>query len=280
MVGDEDAENTIGGEDVDVVSVGGEGSDEEVTADWYGEADDRSLESGSAYRPAGAPLDRPRGVLSQRDREYLVGESDIEPKTQSERNVRGTIRERVKNALLDFTLLLHHLPPRDRKQIFDSPDRGVRTGIADALGFLYHETEPTRHNFERLLQMGIDHGETAALAREGYSTPARNFRDYYNVDLQVEQVSGTVNPPGTLKEIGKEIERGNAGRLTAAEIRAFFEYYAYADEFDPKLPALVFQSLAQGIDAARRPRESTKEMRESVNTSIEDWENMDGTDEE
>jgi hypothetical protein len=89
-----------------------------------------------------------------------------------------------------------------------------------------------------------------------------------------------VNPPDTLKEIGKEIERGNAGRLTAAEIRAFFEYYAYADEFDPELPALVFQSLAQGIDAARRPRESTKEMRESVNTSIEDWEDMDDTDEE
>ena len=279
MVEDEDGENTTGGKDVDVTSVGEEGSDKEATADWDGEGDDRSLESESAHRPAGRPLDRPRGVLSQRDREYLVGESDIEPKTQSERNVRGTIRERVKNALLDFTLLLSHLPPRDRRQIFDSSDREMKIGIAYTLGFLYHETEPTRYNFEDLLQLGIDHEEVAALRREGYSLEARMFRDRYDVDLQVERVSGVENP-FALQKIGEEIQKGNAERLTPPEIRAFFDYYAYADEFDPELPSLVFKTLIQDVDAARRPRESSKNMSEWSNSSLDEWEETDDADKE
>ncbi|WP_251342813.1 hypothetical protein [Haloplanus halophilus] len=50
-------------------------------------------------------VDRDRGILTQGDREYLAGESSIDPKSQSERNARSRIRNRVRNGLLDFRYL-------------------------------------------------------------------------------------------------------------------------------------------------------------------------------
>ena len=223
------------------------------TPDWYGEADESALESGVAYPPPGSPVTRPRGILSQRDREYLVGTSDIEQKTQKERNIRGDIRTRVKHALIDFTLLMNHLSPRDRQQIFDSRHAGIRDGIADALGFLYHETAPPRYDFEELLAMGIDRGGKVSLRREGYS-PLNSLlsRDYYNVDLQVERVSPK-NPRKSLGEIGDMLEDGDVGDLTPAEMRMFLDYYMKADDFDPQVPATIREEMsrrAQGWESA------------------------------
>lgn len=244
--GDEDTGESLedkgwieGVEDLDVVPV----------QDWYGDADDHSLESGVAYQPPGSPVTRPRGILSQRDREYLVGESDIEQKTQKERNVRGDIRTRVKHALIDFTLLMNYLSPRDRQQIFDSRHIGIRDGIADALGFLYHETAPTHYDFEELLAMGIDRGAKVSLRqkgrREGYS-PYKSLvrRDYYNVDLQVERVSPK-NPQKRLGEIGEILEDGDLSDLTPAEIRMFLNYYMKADDFDPQTPAEIQEEMSR-----------------------------------
>jgi len=39
--------------------------------------------------------DRPRGILSKADRRLLTGESDIDAKSQQERNARARIRERI-----------------------------------------------------------------------------------------------------------------------------------------------------------------------------------------
>ena len=81
-------------------------------------------------------------------------------------------------------------------------------------------------------------------------------------------------------KIGGEIQKGNAEKLTPPEIRAFFDYYAYADEFDPELPSLVFKTLAQDVDAARRSREKGKTMSEWSNSSLDEWEDTDNADEE
>lgn len=83
--------------------------------------------------------DRPRGILSPADRKFLLGEADLESE-QSRYDARYRIRRRVRNALLDFTLLLEHLEARDRDQVFDPPaDRreAVTDGVVDALAFLY-----------------------------------------------------------------------------------------------------------------------------------------------
>lgn len=66
-----------------------------------------------------AHLERERGILSQRDRGYLLGVADIDPGTPHERNVRREIRQRIENSLLDFSLLIEYLEERDREQVFN-----------------------------------------------------------------------------------------------------------------------------------------------------------------
>lgn len=56
---------------------------------------------------------RPRGILNERERDYLLGKADIEPRTQTERDIRATMRTRVRHAIYDFALLFDHLEDRD-----------------------------------------------------------------------------------------------------------------------------------------------------------------------
>jgi hypothetical protein len=62
---------------------------------------------------------RDRGVLTERDREILVGESG-EDLNQNALNQRFySIRNRIENSVLDFHLLAQHLPLTDLRQLFE-----------------------------------------------------------------------------------------------------------------------------------------------------------------
>jgi len=79
--------------------------------------------------------DRGRGILTQNDREYLMGQKEIEG--QDERNTRYRIRQRVVQSLLDLALL-DNLKPDDVTRIFSDErlsDIQVRRG-AMAIPFL------------------------------------------------------------------------------------------------------------------------------------------------
>ena len=54
--------------------------------------------------------ERSVGILTEGQREYLRGDKEFEH-AQSERDMRYKIRERIKNALLDFEILVEHLEP-------------------------------------------------------------------------------------------------------------------------------------------------------------------------
>lgn len=73
--------------------------------------------------------DRPRGILSKSDRRVLVGESDIEPKSQQERNARARIRERIGAGLRDFELLADpvYLEDRDLESVRAPADTHTET---------------------------------------------------------------------------------------------------------------------------------------------------------
>lgn len=70
--------------------------------------------------------DRPQGLLNRRHRRYLLGESDIEPRTQTERDARRTIRQRLYNGLLDFVLVYRHLGSRDIDMAIGDLDTDAR----------------------------------------------------------------------------------------------------------------------------------------------------------
>lgn len=86
--------------------------------------------------------DRPRALFSPRDRRYLTGEMDVTPHTQQDREIRGDLRERMWNGLLDFVLLYNHVEERDVAQSIGEPgsadlELARDGGIACVLALLF-----------------------------------------------------------------------------------------------------------------------------------------------
>jgi hypothetical protein len=102
--------------------------------------------------------DRKRGILSRSDREYFLNEGeDIAPASQSERNVRSRIRNRIVNALLDAYLIDEHLEDRDLEQVSDRLDTEMVEAIHGLLALLLRLAEETNSEFEDWLEGGFTH---------------------------------------------------------------------------------------------------------------------------
>ena len=61
-------------------------------------------------------------LLTPGQRDYLRGESDIEPGSANERAVRNRIRNRLRQSISDLAIINEHLEPRDLEQAFDLID--------------------------------------------------------------------------------------------------------------------------------------------------------------
>lgn len=83
-----------------------------------------------AYR-----VDRPRGCLTERDRKYILGLSEVEEQSQYEREIRRDIRNRMWEGLLDLAFI-PFLDDRDKKQIFDAEDMTLEETEAQSKAFL------------------------------------------------------------------------------------------------------------------------------------------------
>jgi glycerophosphoryl diester phosphodiesterase len=110
-------------------------------------------------------VDRSRGILSPRDRRYLLGEADVSSSSQEERNIRAAIRDRLANAILDFSLLFQHMEDRDRRQVFDKlmgerpPSNAdfviMPRGVVHAIALFYLEHRSTEE-FESTILDALD----------------------------------------------------------------------------------------------------------------------------
>lgn len=101
--------------------------------------------------------ERGRGILTPQDREFLRGERE-HISQGSKYNTRRRIRERIEDAILDFSLLLDEFDDRDRERVFgprkrfvptdehedvinirpeESVDPAMRRALIDAVAFLY-----------------------------------------------------------------------------------------------------------------------------------------------
>lgn len=79
--------------------------------------------------------DRKRGILTKKDREYLLGE--YQPTGQDRRNIRYRIRQRIKHALLDIQLLSSRIEYEELEQIVNNYGVGYHILIMDLLTFVY-----------------------------------------------------------------------------------------------------------------------------------------------
>ncbi|WP_227352844.1 hypothetical protein [Haladaptatus salinisoli] len=107
--------------------------------------------------------ERKRGILSRADRAYLRGEADL-ASTQSERNARARIRDRIHDSVLDFELLVECLSERDRELVFEKRFENADgteafDALVSAVSFLYRAIEDTGLEFETVLHEGINVAE-------------------------------------------------------------------------------------------------------------------------
>lgn len=159
-------------------------------------------ESRGEYDPFN--LDRDRGVLTTADRKYLCGESEIEPQTHSERRARERIRNRVKNAVLDFKILLRHFEDRDR-ELIAYEDGNLKPAFAKApafpIGFMFYLSKAEIPWFTQDVETGVEQ----ALARFGWLGSAE-------CDLEI-------TPEEKISDISDERIEENLKTLTRKQLR-------------------------------------------------------------
>jgi hypothetical protein len=153
--------------------------------------------------------DRPRGVLTPADREFLRGER--EGTEGSRYNIRRRIRQRIADAILDFSLLFDGLPKRDVEQLIDPEDGNgdeLRDALCDVNAFLWHatttyedENRGFRPGYENLVEVGIEKA-----IRESTDNEAR-------VTLEVEEIE----PPPAPEYLYERLDDGKYGDLTDRE---------------------------------------------------------------
>lgn len=67
-------------------------------------------------------VDRDRGILTKRDRQFLRGNLDEELNDNQRYQKRYQIRQRIRNAMFDFHILYRALPRRDISMLWDGTD--------------------------------------------------------------------------------------------------------------------------------------------------------------
>lgn len=105
---------------------------------------------------------RYRGVLTPKDEEFLLGEEELD--ANARRNARFRMRERIKNNVRDFQVLLEQLPESDREQIFTDLIESDTESLESLLSFIYLGTKdftsPSASStpnplFERLVERAV-----------------------------------------------------------------------------------------------------------------------------
>ena len=142
----------------------------DLGSNWLTMADDRDIPGDELFTgvedvdddrelgPILTPEDRPRGILSPTDREYLCGHKEY-AQPQTDANRRQAIRERVVNGLKDFALLSVLLEPGEREKVFaELGQEETDEALASMVAFAYLGVEGDRHRFETCLEHGILQG--------------------------------------------------------------------------------------------------------------------------
>ena len=194
-----------------------------------------------------ADPERPRGILTPSDREFLLGRK-TDYTEHSRKQKRNRIRRRVRNAILDFSILFEHLEDRDRDTVFDpdAEDREAYTrGITDMLAFLHLGTMGYYTPFKDMLSRGVGKAEQRLTGS-----------DYRMVTVKFD-----VDPVGQIdvEEVVEKLENEEFAQLTDEELRAFVRLLTMSDAF---VPAAVQEIIEDNVDEFVRRVDGAAEARE------------------
>lgn len=176
------------------------------------------------YKYAGDPRGRQSGLLTYDDREYLLGQKSLSEAVEAQSRQR--LRDRVRNGLLDFELLLGEMEERDVSTIFSQMTEPpwpreediseVYWGTKFALAFLYQSVE--RHapaDFATTLEDAIELAEKGQL---GESESSHYGRAEVTVDIDIDRIIEGADPRVALQKLR------NGDSLTDHEIAALVRY--------------------------------------------------------
>lgn len=190
------------------------------------------------YQPEKDNLDRPRGILSPADREYLLSDkSGYSHQAQYKRN--KVIKERIINALLDFTIIENYLNEDMREEVFEHFDANklfdddvkLETSethhvscLTNIIAFIYRETKE-QTGVHPPFAMSLEHGIT-----RGEFEPGTTYYGRHKVNISFEKLpEQRVN----VESIIDRIEHGAFESLSEQEMRAIIEIMARSDSADP-----------------------------------------------
>ena len=153
-------------------------------------------------------------LLTENQRKYLTGESDIEAKSAQERAIRARIRNRLYQSVLDLGLLQQHLEHRDLAKAFEDPSgtlisATIHDNINSALGLLLEGAIENRDGdiesvgqTEEILEDVLEEALTIMYLSRGQSV------DQAHVSLDVD-----------LSESLDEMAQEDLGQLRPEELR-------------------------------------------------------------
>lgn len=141
--------------------------------------------------------DRPRGFLTPDDRDYIRNDREYGTRQQHS-NKRRTIRERIKNGILDFPVV-HRFDWGQRQRIYADVEykSGLYRGLVAAVAVAYHvaETGTGDVDFEDLIEDGVRQGiETLRVPHGTGSTRAESGGDREGGTGEGEGVEVDVDP--------------------------------------------------------------------------------------
>ncbi|AGB16446.1 hypothetical protein Halru_1847 [Halovivax ruber XH-70] len=207
------------------------------------------------YSPEIDEMDRPRGILSQADREYLISDkSGYSHQAQHKR--KKAIKERITNALLDIALIENHLDKELREEVFTpfdttnvfnenielySSEEHYTSVFSNMIAFLYRETkEETGFNpsFSTSLENGIVSGEFE---------PGTAYYGPHNVDIDItfdKLPERRIN----VKSITERAKRDGPKTLNEGEMTSVIGILARSDSVNPEELQDEFQEWVEEFE--------------------------------
>lgn len=164
------------------------------------------------------PVDRPRGILSPTDRDYLCGLKDYSH-SQTELNRRQEIRERTIEGIRDFNLLWLLLDEPEWKKVIEAFEtEELNTAFASTVAFMYIGIGQDTGRMEEILERGLYEGAN-------YDISGRWSGEANDVAVDID-----IDYEPNVEELYTRVQQGEGDSLTPAEIGALVQ----AGKLDPE----------------------------------------------
>lgn len=163
-----------------------------------------------------AEYDRPRGILTEKDRRYLRDDVLPDSKQAKYERRKGT-RRRIRSGLKDFPAI-RFLPPEERRKVFRNMDAGddLYRELSAAVAVIKYACDDAGLSIEDLLAEGVRLGSHPA--RGDLTPPGENPHSPFD-DPQRPMKTGRIK---ALRDVNVDIEYEYSDSYFPAKLRERF----------------------------------------------------------